>query len=418
MPLAPPARRALVIGGSLGGLLVGNLLLRAGWDVHVFEQSREDLVGRGAGIIPHPELFECLARIGIPIDESFGVDVPERAVFSRSGEVLGTLAHSQHLTTWGRLYELLKAAFPASRYHLGHSLSRVERGAGIVAAHFGNGFTAQGELLVGADGIRSTLRAQLLPEARPVYAGYVAWRGLADERSLSPAVHRDLFPRFCFSLAEREQMLGYPVAGFTRSTRYGERCYNFVWYRQADEAGVLPDICTDTHGRRHEMSVPPQLIRREVVDALRQAADELLAPQFSEVVRVAQQPFFQAIFDLESDRIAFGSVALLGDAAFVARPHCGMGVTKAAGDAMALVSELAASEHLSEALSRYDASRRRFGAAVVARGRELGAYLQGDEAPGARGHHAADAVMREIAVAHEYLPAEYLPAGTAPRGRM
>ena len=53
-----PARRALVAGGSLGGLFAANLLLRAGWDVNVFEHSRDDLVGRGAGIITHPELFE------------------------------------------------------------------------------------------------------------------------------------------------------------------------------------------------------------------------------------------------------------------------------------------------------------------------------------------------------------------------
>src|SRR5215203_2608874 len=198
-------RRALVAGGSLGGLFAANLLLRAGWDVHVFEHSREDLVGRGAGIITHPELFECLALIGIPLDESFGVDIPERVAFARTGEALGTLPLPQCLTTWGRLYELLKSAFPADRYHFGHSVTKIEETAAHVTAHFSNGACAHGELLVAADGIRSSVRAQLLPEARPQYAGYVAWRGLADERTLSPSAHRDLFPRFGFSLAERER---------------------------------------------------------------------------------------------------------------------------------------------------------------------------------------------------------------------
>ena len=403
MSPVPPARRALVAGGSLGGLFAANLLLRAGWDVHVFEHSREDLVGRGAGIITHPELFECLARIGIPLDDSFGVDIPERVAFGRSGEVLGTLPIRQRLTTWGRLYELLKGAFPAARYHFGHSLAGVEETAQRVLARFANGATAEGELLVGADGIRSTVRAQLLPEARPVYAGYVAWRGLADEQSLSPAAHRDLFPRFGFSLAAREQMLGYPVAGFTRSTRPGERCYNFVWHRPASEAEGLPDICTDIRGHRHDMSVPPPLIRTDVADAVRRAADDFLSPQFAEVVRHASQPFFQAIFDLQSEHMAFGRTALLGDAAFVARPHCGMGVTKAAGDAMTLVSELTACNEVPEALARYDTSRRRFGAAVVAHGRELGSHLQGSDTPEALSHHTADAVMREIAVTREYV---------------
>lgn len=396
--------RALVAGGSLGGLFAANLLLRAGWDVHVFEHSREDLVGRGAGIITHPELFECLARIGIPLDENFGVDIPERVAFSRSGDAIGTLAVPQCLTTWGRLYELLKAAFPEDRYHFGHSLTRVDQTPHHAVAVFSNGASAEGELLIGADGIRSTVWAQLLPEARPRYAGYVAWRGLADERSLDPLVHRDLFPRFGFSLAPREHMLGYPVAGFTRSTRPGDRCYNFVWYRPASEGEGLPDICTDIRGRRHEMSVPPPLLRPEVVNAVRRAAEDLLSPQFAEVVRNAPQPFFQAIFDLESQRVAFGRIALLGDAAFVARPHCGMGVTKAAGDAMTLAAALGASAgDVPAALRRYDASRRLFGAAVVAHGRELGAYLEGRDPDNAKGHHTPDAVMREIAVTRDYI---------------
>ncbi len=401
---AAPARRALVAGGSLGGLFAANLLHRAGWDVQVFEHSRDDLVGRGAGIITHPELFECLARIGIPLDEGFGVDIPERVAFDRTGAVVGTANIPQCLTTWGRLYQLLKGAFPQERYHLEHSVIRVEERPRQVVAHFANGIEAAADLLIGADGIRSTVRSQLLPEVRARYVGYVAWRGLADERALDPAVHRDLFPRFGFSLAAREHMLGYPVAGFTRSTRPGERCYNFVWYRPADEGLAYPDICTDIQGHRHEMSVPPPLVRPDVVDAVRRAADDYLAPQFAEVVRKTQQPFFQAIFDLETSAMALGRVCLIGDAAFVARPHCGMGVTKAAGDAMALVDALfEVNDDVPQALRLYEARRLQFGASVVAHGRKLGAYLEGDESEAARAHHTPDAVMREIAVTRDYV---------------
>src|SRR6185503_13507285 len=115
----------------------------------------------------------------------------------------------------------------------------------------------------------------------------------------SHRAHADLIPRFAFSLAEREHMLGYPVAGFTRSTRAGERCYNFVWYRPVDESLEPPALCTDVEGRRHDMSVPPPRLRAEVVEDVRRTAHDLLAPQFAEVVRQAPQPFFQAIFDLE-----------------------------------------------------------------------------------------------------------------------
>jgi 2-polyprenyl-6-methoxyphenol hydroxylase-like FAD-dependent oxidoreductase len=400
---AGSGRTAAVVGGSLGGLFAANLLLRDGWDVHVYEHSRVDLVGRGAGIITHPELFTCLQRIGIAIDESFGVDVPERIAFDSAGRVLGRVPIRQCLTTWGRLYELLKGAFPAERYHFGHTLTHVEQTAALARAHFANGASAEADLVVGADGIRSAMRACLLPHVRPKYAGYVAWRGLADERSLTDSTREAMFPKFAFSLNEREHMVGYPVAGFSRSTRPGERCYNFVWYRPADESRELVELCTDINGRTHDMSVPPPLLRPELVQHAREAARENLAPQFAEVVERALQPFFQAIFDLECPRMTFGRIALLGDAAFVARPHVGMGVTKAAGDAMALVDTLRAAAHQIEpAFEAYESVRAQLGAAVVEHARELGAYLAGDRSEAARARHTADAVMREIAVTRRF----------------
>lgn len=403
--MPPTARppRALIVGGSLGGLFAANLLLRQGWDVEVFEHSSEDLVGRGAGIITHPEIFQILARIGIPTDEAFGVDIPGRITFDRSGAAIATLPLPQKLTTWGQLYILLKTAFPAGRYHFGFSFRRFDQDANGVIVRFTNGSEARGDLLIGADGLRSAVRAQLAPEATPRYAGYIAWRGLADESALSPVVHHDLFPNFAFCLPQREQMLGYPVAGFTNSTRPGERCYNFVWYRSTEETRDLPRLCTDAAGKRHAMSIPPPLIRPGVVSEMRRAAEESLAPQFAEVVRRTQQPFFQAIFDLESSQIAFGRVALLGDAAFVARPHCGMGVTKGAGDAIALADALrAAGNDVPAALALYQSSRVRFGAAIVNHGRELGAYLQGSSNPEALRHHTPEVAMREIAVTMEF----------------
>lgn len=395
--------RALVIGGSLGGLLSANLLLRAGWDVEVFEQSSEELTGRGAGIISHPALFEALQRIGVPLDDSYGVDVPVRATHDRSGATIATLAVRQVFTTWGRLHQLLRDAFPPGRYHFGASFVRLAQDDRGVTAHFAGGGTARGDLLVGADGVRSSVRARLAPAARPHYAGYVGWRGLAEEAALTPAVHRELIDRFIFCLPPREMMLCYPVAGLTHSTRPGERCLNFVWYRPADEARGLPRLCTDVNGRRYDLSIPPPLIRPEVLAELRHAARDLLSPQLAEVVRFTRHPFFQPIYDVESPRMALGRVALVGDAAFVARPHVGMGVTKGAGDAMALVDSLREpGGDVPAALGRYESRRLRFNAAVVAHGRELGAWLEGVTTAEARRHHTPEAVMAEIAVTRNY----------------
>ena len=406
------APRALVIGGSLGGLFAANLLHRQGWDVQVYEQSAEALAGRGAGIITHPDLFAALERIGIPVDDTIGVDIEGRVAFDRDGTELGTLDIRQCLTTWGRLHTLLSGAFPAARYHLGHACTAVKQDGDGVTAVFRNGTSARGDLLIASDGIRSAVRAQLAPQASPVYAGYIAWRGLVEEGTLSPQTHRDLFPKFTFSLAPREHMLGYPVAGFDNSTRAGQRCFNFVWYRPTHIDRELPQLCTDIHGKRHDLSIPPPLLRPEVIDAMRQSARDQLSPQFAEVVAKTRQPFFQAIFDLESTVMHHGRVALLGDAAFVARPHCGMGVSKAAGDALALSGLL--QNHGNDplgALPAYSTERVRFGKAVVAHARELGSYLQAcdrddPEALAARAraahHHTPQAVMRDIAVTREF----------------
>lgn len=391
-------RRALVIGGSLGGLFAANLLLRAGWDVEVFERVPARLAGRGAGIVTHPPLVRALARAGADPAAELGVAVPGRVAFARDGSIVGERALPQVLTSWSRLYGLLEAAFPSERIRRGWALEGFERNGQGVDAHFGGRRVARGDILVGADGIRSAVRAALLPEVRVNYAGYVSWRGLADEVNFSPATHAALFERFAFSLPDGEQMLGYPIAGDGDDTRPGRRRYNFVWYRPADTAG-LHDLQTDESGRVHPDGIPPALIRPALVAAMRADAERVLAPQFAEVVWASAAPFFQPIHDLAVPRMVERRVALLGDAAFVARPHVGMGVTKAAEDAVALADALASGP---DTLAAYDAARRPAGAAIVQRARALGAYMQAQrrsaaERDAAALHRTPDAVIRETA---------------------
>jgi 2-polyprenyl-6-methoxyphenol hydroxylase-like FAD-dependent oxidoreductase len=396
--------QALIIGGSLGGLFAANLLHAIGWRVDIYERVPEELAGRGAGIATHPELFQALQRCDIAIDDSIGVRVAQRITLGQNGERIGELAMPQTFTSWGRLYALLRGRFPHAAYHQGFSVDRVEQDARAVSAIFANGHKATGDLLIAADGFRSTVRAQVHPEAKPQYAGYIAWRGMVEERTVSPRTHAALFDSFCFGLPPREQFIGYPVPGAENSTREGERRYNFVWYRPAGEDDTLADMLTDATGRVHEMSIPPPLIRAQIVAQMRRDTETLLAPQFAEVVRLVEQPFFQPIYDMESARLAHGRVALLGDAAFVARPHAGLGVTKAAGDAMVLADALRESpDDVDAALARYQIARLEYGRTVVARGRHLGAYMQAQikterEREMAERYRTPEAIMRETAI--------------------
>jgi 2-polyprenyl-6-methoxyphenol hydroxylase-like FAD-dependent oxidoreductase len=289
------------------------------------------------------------------------------------------------MSSWARIYRLLKDAFPPADYRFGMELKGIEQDAAGVTAVFADGSRERGDLLVGADGVRSTVRELLLPEAQPRYAGYVAWRGLVDEATFSPAAHKEFFERYSMCFPEGEMMLAYPVPGRDNDTRPGRRGYNHIWYRPTDYHETLPGLCTDARGHCHGISIPPPLIRPEVTARIKTEARELLAPQIAAVVERTDQLFFQAIFDLETPRMALGRVALLGDAAFVARPHVGAGVTKAALDAECLAREIkAAGGDLDAALARYDRERRLFGSRIVARARRLGAYIEAQLKPPAQ----------------------------------
>jgi 2-polyprenyl-6-methoxyphenol hydroxylase-like FAD-dependent oxidoreductase len=245
------------------------------------------------------------------------------------------------------------------------------------------------------------VRTQLLARQEPLYAGYVAWRGLVDEQDIPAFAHDQLFERFAFCLPNHEQMIGYPVAGENHDLRRGHRRYNFVWYRPADEELGLADLLTDPSGARHRLNIPPPLIRPEIITAMRADADRLLAPAFAALVAATRTPFLQPIYDLAVPQMAFGRVALLGDAAFVARPHIGAGVTKACEDGLALAHHVRSD--VPEGLQAWQAERLPAGARFVQRARHLGAYMQAvlkseEEREAAERHHTPEAVMAETAL--------------------
>lgn len=371
-------RRVLIVGGSLGGLIAANLFHRSGWDVHVFERTDGVLEGRGAGITILPGLVDAFRAAGVEEqEERYGITLPARIVLDRAGNVLVERPFPQAMTSWRRLFEMLKAVFPVECYHSGVTLERIEQDEAGVTAHFNGGETMRGDLLVGADGLRSTVRAQVLPQARPFYPGYVAWRCLTDESALSTRTHAFLFNRYTLCAAPGEQGIGYPVPGSDHSVEPGRRQYNVVWYHPVREADELPRMLTDDQGRYYANGIPPALLGTRVREEMVRMAGKVLAPQIAEAVERARLHFFQPIVDLESPRLVVGRVAIIGDAAFVARPHVAMGVPKAGGDALALVEALERSgSDYRAGLAAFEAKRLRVGRTMAARGRYLGAYME------------------------------------------
>ena len=396
------AGRAIVIGGSVSGLLAGLMLRKSGWDVNVYERVDSELAGRGAGIVAQPELIARLDRLGLNT-QGLGVEASTRKLFDASGRLMHTCEIPHVLTAWERVYRLLHDAFPDQHYHRGVGLVRFAQTENAVGVEFSNGERAEADLLVGADGIRSTVRQFCLPDVAPLYSGYVAWRALIAESDFPPDIHRELFHCLSFCLPPGEQFLGYPVTGPEDGPlRPGHRRYNIVWYRPAEERTKLQWLLTDERGVKHPISIPPPLIRRDAIAEMRADAERLIAPQLLTIARLIKDPILQPIYDLESPRLAFGRVAIIGDAAFVARPHVAAGVAKAADDAGALVAALAAEPDVVAALKRFEAERLPIGRRIIERARYLGGYLQATQTTEERArsarHATAQAVLTETAV--------------------
>ncbi len=384
-----------VIGGSLGGLMAANMLLRAGHAVTVLEKATGSLDGRGAGIVTHRPLLAALARCGIAPDTALGVAVHERVVLGADGEVVARANLPQVLTSWSRLYALLRQALPDACYVQAASVIDVRQTPSQVIVHCADGRTFTSDLLIASDGIRSTVRNQLAPAVEVNYAGYVAWRGVCDEAVLSQRTLSSVFNTFGFGLPHGEQLIGYPVAGAGNSVQPGLRRFNFVWYRPAVDDGSLQALMTDADGTHHPQGLPPHKVSWKHLAQVRQAARDILAPQFAEILEKTAQPFLQPIYDCSSAQIAFGRVALMGDAAFVARPHVGMGVTKAAQDAVALADCVEKFGALPEALQCYQSQRLAAGQSVVQRSRQLGAYMQSrGDATSSMQRSAVDVMMQ------------------------
>lgn len=360
----------------MGGLFIGNMLARQGWQVDIFERVTSGLEARGAGIAGHAELTAVLRAIGATTDRPVGIDVSGRIAFDRFGNELARYDYPQYLTSWNLVFRLLQAAFPRERYHLGVEMRDLHQTGDGAVATLSNGETIAADLVVGADGIRSKVRGALAPEIEPNYGGYVAWRGVIEEADLSPAFMAETFGQYSFCFPPGGQLIGYPMSGQDGSVAPGSRRYCFVWYRHVAAGDELDDLLTDDVGRRHDHSIPPPLIRRTHIEALHRDGMRDLPPRFTEIFRKADGHLLQPIYDLQSRHIAFGRVALLGDAAFVCRPHVGVGVLKAAQDAAALAQCLDQCDAVPEALARYEEARLQDGVDAVAFGRQLGAFIE------------------------------------------
>ena len=376
--------RVGVVGGSLGGLTAALVLRDLGCEIDVFERSTAELESRGAGIVVLDETVRYFRqRTDLELDQ-FTTVTGFLRYLDRDGAVVFEESRRYRYSAWHTIYRALLGCFGRRRYHLGKEMAGFQRQGEQVQVRFADGSSAAYELLVCADGIASNARAVLQPQARPAYAGYVAWRGTVDEGRLSRAVRDLLADSICYQVAPDSHILLYPIPALDGSVVPGRRLANFVWYRNyaGDE---LDDLMTDRNGVRRDLTLPPGAAREAHLREVRAVAAAQLAPQFAEVVQRTKLPFVQVIFDIEVDQMAFGRVCLIGDAAFALRPHAAAGTAKAAADAWALAEALAATQgDIRVALPRWERQQLAVGRAVLERTRRNGnkSQFQGAWRPG------------------------------------
>ncbi|MEM8675664.1 MAG: FAD binding domain-containing protein [Cyanobacteria bacterium P01_G01_bin.67] len=366
-------KRAIVIGGSLGGLFTGVLLKSIGWTVDIYERSLNSLASRGGGIVLQPEILQAFNRVKITYELPFGVTAYRRLFLKPDGSIAEQMLMRQTQTSWNLIYGALSRHFPAAHYHQGKQLTDVQQDGEEVTAIFDDGTNASGDLLIGADGAGSMLRQKLLPEYNPSYAGYVAYRGLVSETELDRETADLLTESFVFQQIPNSHILQYLIPGENESLVPGERRFNWVWYVNYDEAKELPILLTDKNGKHHTYSIAPGAIAPEVEQQMRNYAQRVLAPPLQKLIAATKGPFIQSVLDLSVPQMAFNRIALVGDAAFIPRPHTASGVSKGAVNAIALADALVAHDHyVFEALKAWETDQLKFGMYLKDMGQALG----------------------------------------------
>jgi 2,6-dihydroxypyridine 3-monooxygenase len=367
--------RVAIAGGSLGGLTAALVLRDLGLDVTVYERSPSELRQRGAGIGFLPASYRYLdERTDVALDD-ISVTTSHIRYLARDGSVVHEQDHRYRFSSWNTVYRELLAAYGPERYLLGREVNDFSED-GQVTVRFTDGAVEAVDLLVCADGVGSRSRAQLLPDVRARYAGYVAWRGMVPEEVLPPVMAGPLADAITYFVYANSHILLYPIPGADGSVVPGERLINFVWYRNYLAGSDLDALLTDTEGVCHDLSLPPGGVRPEHVDELRAVATARLPAAVATVVCAVDRPFLQVVYDVEVSRMAFGRVCLVGDAAWVARPHAAAGTAKAAADAWTLADALARHDDVPAALAAWEPGQLALGHQLLERTRRIGARSQ------------------------------------------
>lgn len=368
--------RVLIAGGSIGGLTTAVLLRDLGCEVEVYERADRDLEDRGAGIVVLP-ITERYFEEGGGGGERVSLELTYWSYVDATGATISADPDHFRFSGWGTIYRALLRVFGRENYHFGSEAVGFEQTGDGVTLRLADGRSDEGDLVVFADGMQSTGRGIVLPGVAPSYAGYVAWRGTVPEGVLTDTALAAVADSMIYQILDHGHILVYAIPSPGGETLPPNREINFVWYRNYSADGAFQDLMTDVEGRQRAGTMPPGSIRPDHLDEMRATASAVLAPALAEIVLGCEQPLIQAVFDVESPRMAFGRACLLGDAAFTLRPHVAAGQAKACADAWALRDALAGSDgDIAGALAAWEPTQLELARNALSRTRAMGVASQ------------------------------------------
>jgi 2-polyprenyl-6-methoxyphenol hydroxylase-like FAD-dependent oxidoreductase len=355
--------RALVVGGGIAGLATAIGMQRSGREVVVLERAPE-LWEVGAGISLWPNAVNALRRLGIgDAVEAAGAPAHEAAFRTWRGAQLGASITTQLQARFGaplvlihraRLQAAMRRALGGDAIRLGAECVAVEQHDRGVTVRLADGGVERGAVVIGADGLRSRVRAGLFADGPPRYAGITAWRGVVP-----------LDDALAGRIASGESFGQGSLFGVARLN--GSQAY---WWASAR--------------RRETDEEEPAVEKSSLLRAFSRWHDpipELVAATPPEaIVRTC-------LYERSSlERLGVGRIALVGDAAHPMLPNLGQGACQAIEDAFVLADELDAADDVVGAVGRYDARRAHHTAAVVKASRQMSrvAHLRNPLAGGLR----------------------------------
>ncbi|WP_133127788.1 FAD-dependent oxidoreductase [Legionella nagasakiensis] len=347
-----------IIGGSIAGCATAISLRKLGHSVTLFERSEISLHDRGAGIGIPPDLLQtCIEQ------DYFDADIPYYALNSRqfytnNGQPTGKLFWQQPLYStglnWAVLFSQLRKRVPDEDYHIGFLVTNIVQNKNQrITLHFDQQEPQTFDVVICADGYHSLGRQFIYPDIKPIYAGYVGWRGVLP-------VENEFVAQSDLPFHHQIPFYFYPGghAVFYYIPKMNQNGYLLNWLLYQDRRHLgIDQIFKDKYGITHQGSLAPGLMSQKTLDEFHQFAQQSLPSAIAQLVLNTKEPFLQAIYDLSVPSNYHQNLLLAGDANTILRPHIGSGATKALQEALALGQALNDYTSMDEACKAWDRIR-------------------------------------------------------------